>query len=191
MKQINFIVEIDKLKSIYRQTTLIDESRRENDAEHSWHLAMLTMLLAEYANKEDIDVLRVMKMVIIHDIVEIDAGDTFAYDYEGYKDKDEREKAAANRIFGLLPHDQGEEIHSLWREFEERETPEARFAAALDRVQPLIHNYYTKGGTWKKHEVTLEKVKKRFHCIAEGSEILAELVENIIDESVKEGYIKK
>lgn len=191
MKQINFIVEIDKLKSIYRQTTLIDESRRENDAEHSWHLAILTMLLSEYANKEDIDVLRVMKMVIIHDIVEIDAGDTFAYDSEGYKDKDEREKAAANRIFGLLPHDQGEEILSLWNEFEERQTPEARFAAALDRVQPLIHNYYTKGGTWIKHEVPLEKVKKRFHCIAEGSEILAELVENIIDESVKAGYIYK
>lgn len=191
MQQINFIIEIDKLKSIWRQTTLIDGSRRENDAEHSWHLAVMTMLLSEYANKKDIDVLRVMKMVIIHDLVEIDAGDTFAYDQEGYKDKEKREEEAANRIFSILPKDQYKEIYHLWREFEEGHTPEARFAAALDRVQPLLHNYYTEGGTWKQHNVTLDQVTKRFEPIKEGSEVLGKLVEEIINESVAKGYIRQ
>lgn len=191
MKQIEFIVEIDKLKSIYRQTTLMDETRHENDAEHSWHLAVLAMLLSEYANKKEINVMHVMKMVIIHDLVEIDAGDTFAFDYEGNKDKEEREEAAAERIFGILPEDQRDEVYGIWREFEDRLTPEAKFAAALDRIQPLLHNYYTKGGTWKRHHVTLDRVLKRFECIKEGSEELAKFVEDVIKESVEKGYINK
>lgn len=188
VKQFNFIVEIDKLKSILRQTTLIDDSRRENDAEHSWHLAIMAMLLSEYAN-DDVDVAKVIKMVLIHDLVEIDAGDTFAYDAIGYQDKEEREEKAAHRILGLLPKEQYHEMYQLWREFEERETPEAKFANALDRIQPLVHNFYTKGGTWVKHQINLEKVNRRFECVKEGSEILGEFVEHIIQESVKKGYI--
>lgn len=191
MKQIDFIVEIDKLKNVFRQTTLIDESRRENDAEHSWHLAMMAIVLSEYANREDIDILRVMKMVTIHDLVEIYAGDTFAYDSVDYCDKYEKEESAAIKIFALLPEDQGEELYNLWQEFEELKTDEAKFAAALDRIQPLLHNYYTNGGTWVKHGVTLEQVKKRFQYVAGGSKVLAKLVENIINESVKKGYIKE
>lgn len=191
MKQMDFIIEVDKLKSIYRQTTLIDKSRHENDAEHSWHLAMMALLLSEYADRDNIDLLKVIKMVIIHDLVEIDAGDTFAYDLDGYKDKEEREKKAANRIFGLLPKDQFEEIYNLWQEFEEAQTDEAKFAVALDRTQPMLHNYYTDGGTWKEHNVTLGQVLKRFEGIQKGSKVLGGFVKDIVDESVKREYIKK
>ena len=139
-KQMDFIIEIDKMKNIYRQTLVLNEDRAENDAEHSWHLAMMVMLLSEYAN-EPIDVLHTIKMVLIHDIVEIDAGDTYCYDEEGYKDKNERETKAAERIFGILPHDQKNEMYNLWLEFEDRKTPEAKFAAVLDRIQPIMLNY--------------------------------------------------
>lgn len=175
MKQMDFIIEVDKLKSIYRQTTLIDKSRHENDAEHSWHLAMMALLLSEYADRDNIDLLKVIKMVIIHDLVEIDAGDTFAYDLDGYKDKEEREKKAANRIFGLLPKDQFEEIYNLWQEFEEAQTDEAKFAVALDRTQPMLHNYYTDGGTWKEHNVTLGQVLKRFEGIQKAQKYWEDL----------------
>ena len=188
MNQLNFIVEIDKLKNVLRQTTLIDDSRRENDAEHSWHLAIMAMLLSEYAN-DAVDVLKVIKMVLIHDLVEIDAGDTFAYDVVGYEDKEEREEIAAHKILGILPTDQYQEIYQLWREFEDRITPEAKFANALDRIQPLIHNYYTKGGTWVKHHINRDKVNRRFECVKEGSESLGEFVEYIIEDSIKKGYI--
>lgn len=190
-KQIDFIVEVDKLKSIYRQTTLIDKSRKENDAEHSWHLSIMALLLSEYADNKDIDLLKVIKMVIVHDLVEIDAGDTFAYDVEGYKDKEERENRAANRIFGLLPKDQFNEIYNLWQEFEIGETNEAKFAGALDRIQPMLHNYYTNGGTWKEHNVKSDQVLRRCEGIFKGSKTLGEFAQDIIDESIKRKYIQK
>ncbi|HEU5140071.1 MAG TPA: HD domain-containing protein [Bacillales bacterium] len=190
-KQLDFIIEIDKLKNIYRQTILIDGSRRENDAEHSWHLAMMVMLLSDHANERGLDLLHSMKMVLIHDLVEIDAGDTFAYDEKGYEDKDEREQKAADRLFGLLPEEQGREIYGLWREFEERTTPEARFAAALDRFQPLLHNYYTEGASWKKHGITSNQVLERNKQIAEGSKDLWAFAEDLIRDAVEKGYLEQ
>lgn len=136
-RQIQFIIEIDKLKKIYRQTILMDGSRYENDAEHSWHLGVMAILLSEYVPEGDIDILKVIKMVLIHDIIEIDAGDTFCYDDNALNDKQEREQRAADRLFAILPPDQAQEFMELWQEFEERATVEARFAAALDRLQPL------------------------------------------------------
>jgi len=188
MKQINFIVEIDKLKSVLRQTTIMDASRKENDAEHSWHLAMMAILLSEYAN-EEVEVAKVMKKVLIHDLVEIDAGDTFAFDFVGHEDKAEREEKAARRIFSLLPEDQYKEVYDLWREFEDGDTPEARFARVLDRLQPLLHNYHTEGGTWQIHNIKRPLVEKRFECVKEGSEVLAALVAEIVEDSVKKGYL--
>ena len=190
-KQIDFIIEIDKLKKVERKTTLIDKSRYENAAEHSWHLAIMALLLWEHAQKDKIDLLKVIKMVIIHDLVEIDAGDTFAYDVEGYKDKNEREKRAADRIFTMLPKDQAEELYDLWEEFEMAETEESKFANAIDRLQPMLYNYYTKGGTWKKYNVSLEQVLKRFEGIRGSSDIIEEFALDIINESVKKGYIQK
>jgi putative hydrolase of HD superfamily len=153
-KQIAFIEEIDGLKKICRKTLLMDGTRCENDAEHSWHLAVMAMLLCEYS-AQHIDLLRVMKMVLIHDIVEIDAGDTYCYDCEGNVDKREREEKAAERLFSILPADQAAELRALWEEFEECKTPEARFAASLDRFQPLLHNYRTQGRSWKEHRITI------------------------------------
>ena len=187
--QIDFIVRIDRLKSIGRQTLLTDRSRRENSAEHSWHLALMTMLLAEYA-REPVDALRVMKMVLVHDLVEIDAGDTFCYDESAKEGQRERELAAADRIFTLLPADQTAELRALWDEFEARKTPEARFAAALDRLQPLFNNYLTRGGTWQEHAVVRSQVRRRTACIADGSPQLAEVAAAIIDAGVKNGYLK-
>ncbi|HEX7064017.1 MAG TPA: HD domain-containing protein [Bacillales bacterium] len=189
-KQIEFIIEIDKLKNIYRQTILMDGSRRENDAEHSWHLAMMAMLLSDYANERGLDLLHTMKMVLIHDLVEIDAGDTFAYDEKGYKDKDEREQQAANRLFQLLPEEQAGEIYGLWREFENCSTPEARFAVALDRFQPLLHNYYTEGASWKKHGIKSSQVLERNKQIAEGSKDLWAFAEELIRNAVEKGYLE-
>ena len=189
-KQIDFIIEIDKLKHIYRQTILMDGSRQENDAEHSWHLAVMAIFLSEYAKEEDLNILKVIKMVLIHDLVEIDAGDTFCYDEQGYLDKEEREQKAADRIFNLLPVDQAREIRELWEEFEERETGEARFAAALDRVQPLLHNYHTKGHAWQKHGTTSDKVLERCKYIGDSSPVLWDYVQKIIRDSVEKGYLK-
>ncbi|MCF6092884.1 HD domain-containing protein [Microaerobacter geothermalis] len=188
MMQIDFIREIDKLKHVYRQTLLMNGSRHENDAEHSWHLAVMAMLLKEHADKE-IDVLKVMKMVLIHDLVEIDAGDTFCYDDEAKVDKEERERKAADRIFHILPEDQAWELRNLWEEFEGRSTPEACFAAALDRIQPLLHNYYTKGQSWKEHGVTSDKVLDRNRPIKECSQTLWNLAQEIIRQSVEKGYL--
>lgn len=189
-KQIDFIIEIDKLKHIYRQTILMDGSRQENDAEHSWHLAVMAIFLSEYAKEADLDLLKVLKMVLIHDLVEIDAGDTFCYDEQGYLDKAEREQKAAARIFKLLPADQAREIRELWEEFEERQTPEARFAAALDRVQPLLHNYHTKGHAWQKHGTTSDKVLERCKYIGDSSPLLWKYIQKIIQDSVEKGYLK-
>ena len=188
-QQIQFIVEIDKLKRILRQTWLMDQSRRENDAEHSWHLAMMAILLAEYSREPELDLLRVLKMVLVHDIVEIDAGDTFVYDEEGFKDKAQREQAAADRLFGMLPADQAAEFRSLWDEFEARQTPEARYAAALDRLQPNLHNYYTQGRAWQEHGVTKAQVIARNRHMAEGAPRLWEFAQGLFDDAVRRGYL--
>jgi len=188
-QQLSFIVEIDKLKTVIRQSLLIDMSRRENSAEHSWHLAMMATVLTEYA-KEQVDVLRVLKMLLVHDIVEVDAGDTFAYDTAGYTDKDEREQKAAERIFGLLPEEQGRELRALWEEFEARSTADSKYANALDRLQPLLHNSRTQGGTWRIHNVTTDKVIKRMEPIKIGMPEIYPMVEKIIEDACAAGWIK-
>lgn len=187
-KQLEFIREIDKAKTVLRRSVLLDRSRRENDAEHSWHLAVMAILLVEYAN-EPVDLLKVVKMLLIHDLVEIDAGDTYAYDAKGHEDKYEREQRAADRIFGLLPQEQGEELRRLWEEFEERRTPEARFAVAMDRLQPVMLNYLTEGVVWRQHGVKSEQVIARNRHIAEGSEVLWEAAAEYIQDAVRKGYL--
>lgn len=182
------MIEIDKLKTIERKTKIISGSRLENDAEHSWHLAMMAMILYPLAN-DQVDVFKVIKMLLVHDLVEIDAGDTFAYDEQGHVDKYDREVAAAKRLFGLLPEEQGTELMELWLEFENKETSEARFAASLDRLQPLIHNYLNQGDTWKKYNITSEQVINRNKEIANGSEPLWEYAQQIIRKSVDQGIL--
>ncbi len=189
-QQIAFVMEIDKLKTILRQTSLMDNSRRENSAEHSWHLAVMALTLGEYA-EVGTDLTRVVKMVLVHDIVEIDAGDTFAYDAVGYTDKNEREEQAATRIFGLLPDEQRDELMALWHEFEAITTPEARFANALDRLEPLLGNYATGGGSWQKPGVTLAKIQKRMEPIGKVSAALGEYVQQILADSIAKGYIRE
>jgi putative hydrolase of HD superfamily len=186
--QVRFILEIDRLKCVFRQTVLLDRSRRENDAEHSWHLALMAVVLAEHA-REPVDVGRVVRMVLVHDLVEIDAGDTFCYDEEGARDKAEREERAAERVFGLLPADQAGEFRALWDEFEAMETPEAKFAAALDRFQPLLHNAYTRGMAWRKHWVTADQVTARNAHIADGAPALWDLAQRLIRDAVAQGHL--
>ena len=190
-RQLAFVMEIDKLKSILRRTYITDKSRRENSGEHSWHFALMALVLAEYANEPDIDVLHAVKMALVHDIVEIDAGDTFLYDTAGASDKAEREQAAALRIFGMLPDDQRDELMALWREFEERRTPEARYAAAVDRLQPMMHNYYTGGAAWREHGIRSAQVLELNSRIAEGSERLWAYARRIIQDSVDKGYLER
>ena len=188
-RQMAFLREIDKLKSVYRRTLLMDGSRFENDAEHSWHLAVMAVLLAEHANTRDLDLGKVIRMVLAHDLVEIDAGDTYVYDTAGNVGKVEREARAAERIFGLLPGDQAAEFRALWDEFETRETPEARFAAALDRVQPLLHNFATRGVVWRQHGITSDRVAERNRHVVEGSRALWTYAEGLIREAVARGYL--
>ncbi|MHA1136974.1 MAG: HD domain-containing protein [Candidatus Thorarchaeota archaeon] len=188
-QQIHFLKEIDDLKQILRQTVLIKDKRQENDAEHSWHLAMLVMVLSEYSNDSSIDLLRTLKMVLIHDLVEIDAGDTFCYDEEGREGKVEREREAAHRIFSILPSEMTQEYIDLWEEFEAMETPEAQFAASVDRLQPLLLNLYSEGYAWKKHGIKKSQVIERNHHIAKGSLVLWEFAQNLIDEAVSRGYL--
>lgn len=187
-RQIKFIAEMDKLKQVYRQTYLLDRSRKENDAEHSWHISVMAVLLSEYSN-EKIDVFKVVKMLLIHDIVEIDAGDSFIYDIKLHEDKKAREEKAADRLFNILPEDQAREFRSLWDEFESRSTAESKFAAALDRVQPLLHNYLTQGKSWQEHGISPEHVYARNRHIEEGSEELWDFARSLIDESVDKGYL--
>ncbi|SEK25645.1 putative hydrolases of HD superfamily [Ruminococcus sp. YRD2003] len=188
-KQLDFMIELDKMKNLYRQTYVLCEDRKENDAEHSWHLAILAMMLSEYSN-EPVDVLHVIKMVLVHDVVEIDAGDTYCYDSEGYKSKAEREEKAAQRIFGLLPDDQQAEFYSLWREFEDSETADARFAALLDRLQPLTLNY-TKGGiSWQEHGIRKEQVLARNTEYFGVSDKIAEAIKEMIDDAADKGWLK-
>lgn len=188
-QQIQFIIEIDKLKQILRQTLLTDGSRQENSAEHSWHLALMAVVLAEYAPVPGIDVLRVIKMLLIHDLVEIDAGDTFCYDMQGNQSKAVREKQAATRLFGLLPEEQGAELRSLWEEFEAQETADAQFATALDRLQPLLHNQQTQGGTWRIHGITVAQVQQRMQPIETGAPALWSFVQQVLEECITVGYI--
>ncbi|MEO2263193.1 HD domain-containing protein [Dorea sp. YH-dor228] len=189
-QQFEFIREIDKEKFIGRQTYLSDGRRKENDAEHAWHMAIMTILLSEYAN-EEIDVLKTVTMLLIHDIVEIDAGDTYAYDEEAKKTQKEREQKAAERIFGLLPPDQGEKFKKIWEEFEARETKEARFARTMDNLQPVMLNDATDGKAWVEHGVHLEQIMKRNQNTAEGSETLWEYAyQNFILPNVEKGRIK-
>lgn len=189
--QFEFIREIDGLKKISRQTYLSDGSRKENDTEHSWHLALMAVLLSEYAN-ENVDLLRVITMVLVHDIVELDAGDTYAYDDAGNATKREREVAAADRIFNILPADQAKYLRNLWDEFEEDSTPEARFAHTLDHVQPVMLNDASGAKTWKEHAIKLSQVLKRNSSTAKGSEKLWEYTyNNFIEPNVKTGSIEK
>ena len=187
-RDIDFIIELDKMKSILRQNSLIDGSRKENDAEHSWHIAVMAMVLHEYSNLP-IDLCKVIKMLLIHDLVEIYAGDTFCYDEEGNETKEERELKAAEKLFNMLDEDKGKELRSLWAEFEERKTNEAIFAAAMDRLQPLFSNYYNEGGTWKKFNVNKEAVYKRIEPIKEASDEIWKLVTNMIEDAIRKGYI--
>ena len=170
-KQLAFCKEIDKEKEIFRQTYLADGSRKENDAEHAWHMALMTILLSEYAN-EEIDVLRTITILLIHDLVEIYAGDTYAYSEAGKDSQKERETVAADRIFGMLPEDQGGKLRALWEEFEERKTPEARFARTMDNIQPLMLNAASEGKSWTEHSVRLQQVLNRNRHTGEGSEEL-------------------
>lgn len=187
-RQIEFLVEIDRLKSIVRQTLLVDGSRQEDSAEHSWHLAVLAMVLAEHS-RDRIDLFRVLKMILVHDLVEIDAGDTYCYDEEANRDKAEREQRAADRIFGLLPDEQGAEFRSLWEEFESRQTTDAIFAASLDRLQPLLNNFRSGGIMWKKHGIKKDQVYMRNSPMQEGSQVLWEFAETMIEDAIAKGWI--
>ncbi|MDI9880267.1 HD domain-containing protein [Flectobacillus longus] len=190
LKQIAFIKEIDKVKYIQRKTKLFNSDRNENDAEHSWHLAIMAVVLAEHSN-ENIDVLKVIKMLLIHDIVEIDAGDTFIYDTQKNHTNTDEERLAANRIFGLLPKAQAEELIEIWEEFEAGETKEAKFAKSMDRLEPLLQNTSNNGGTWAEFGVDYDKVYNKKKVIKDGSEVIWDYAENLINESVDKGILKK
>ncbi len=179
--QLHFIVEIDKLKSVLRQTSLIHEARHENSAEHSWHLAMMALVLAEYA-PEPVDLLHLVKMLLVHDLVEIEAGDTFCFDAQANLDKAAREQLAAAQLFGLLPEEQGVTLRALWDEFEAQQSVEARVADALDRLQPLLQNYHSQGHTWRQHRITLAQVQARIAPIQAGLPTLWPEVQRMIEE---------
>ena len=189
-QQLSFILEIDKEKNIFRQTHLSGHGRRENDAEHAWHMAIMAYLLQEYSN-EPVDVLRVIMMCLIHDVVEIDAGDTYAYDEEGLKTQQAREDAAKERIYSLLPPDQKQKLIAIFDEFEENRTPEAKFAHAMDNFQPLLLNHSNDGGDWQEHQVNEKQVYARQSKTREGSEVLYELTDRILQENISKGYIKR
>lgn len=187
-RQLAFVREIDAAKRVLRQNPLADGTRRENDAEHMWHLAVMAVVLAEHAT-EPVDLLRVLKMLLVHDIVEIDAGDTFVYDEAARAGKVEREREAAERIFGLLPGDQGAELHALWEEFEAQATPEARFAAAVDRLLPMMLNHAAGGGAWAMHGITNDRVRARNEHIAGVAPELWEAARALIDDAVARGIL--
>ena len=187
-QQLSFIIELDKLKTVLRQTPLTDRSRRENSAEHSWHLAMMAFLLAEYA-PEPVDVCRVVRMVLVHDVVEIDAGDTPAHDVAGNATKPERERKAADRIFALLPEEQGRELRALWEEFEAMQTPEAKYANSLDRLQPLLNNSRSQGGDWKTRGARRSYVLDRMQPVRTGLPKMWPVVMNIVDHACAEGWL--
>lgn len=206
-KQLEFLLTLDKLKNVYRQTYILCDDlpqgskefddnfkekkllpRRENDAEHSFSLAIAAAVLAEYSN-EPVEVAKVMKMVLVHDAVEIYAGDTYCYDDEGAKTKETREKAAAEKIFGTLPEEQAAEYRALWDEFERNDTPEARFSNAMDRIQPLLLNYSREGYSWKEHGVNSSQVRKRFDKVKDGSTELGKMVDDLLDKAIENGFL--
>lgn len=206
-KQLEFLLTLDKLKNVYRQTYILCDDlpqgskefddnfkekkplpRRENDAEHSFSLAIAAAVLAEYSN-EPVDVAKVMKIVLVHDAVEIYAGDTYCYDDEGAKTKEAREKAAAEKIFGTLPEEQAAEYRALWDEFERNDTPEARFSNAMDRIQPLLLNYSREGYSWKEHGVNSSQVRKRFDRVKDGSAELGQMVDDLLDKAIENGFL--
>lgn len=187
-QQVTFIECLDRLKLVLRQNLVMDETRRENSAEHSWHIATMAMVMAEYA-PHPVDLLRVIKMLLVHDVVEIEAGDTFCYDIAGNQDKEEREKQAALRLFGMLPTDQAGEFHALWDEFEEGETVEAGFANALDRFQVLLQNVNTRGGTWRIHAIEKARVLERMRPIRSGAPALWPLVESYLEQACATGIL--
>lgn len=189
-KQMAFIHEIDKLKYIQRKTRLFNSMRHENDAEHSWHLAMMAMVLAEHAN-EKVDVMKVVKMLLIHDIVEIDSGDIFLYDTNANHDNTVEEQKAAKRIFGLLPEHQAEEFISLWEEFEAGITAESRFAKTIDRLEPVLQNVSNEGGTWSEFDVKYDTVLKKTCKMKDGSEALWDHTQHLFEESISRGILKK
>lgn len=190
LKQMDFIKEIDKIKYIERRTKLFNSNRRENDAEHSWHLAMMAIVLAEHSN-EPVDILKVVKMVLIHDIVEIDSGDIFIYDTEMNHNNSEEERKASQRIFGMLPREQAEEFIALWEEFEANETAEAKFAKAVDRLEPLLQNSSNNGGTWQEYGVKHSQVIDKKIIINEGSETLWDYTTDLLDRCVEKGILSK
>jgi len=189
--QIEFILEVDKLKKIMRQTMLMDRSRQENSAEHSWHIALIVLVLSEYVEADNLNLLRVIKLLLTHDLVEIDAGDTYCYDESGIQDQKERETRAADRIFNILPEDQAKSFRGLWDEYEDRKTPESRFANALDRFQPLLHNYFTQGHSWRQHGIQKKQVLSRMQPVEEGASLLWDYVTALIDDAVAKGYLEK
>ncbi len=188
--QVAFITEVDKLKEVFRQTVVTQSRRAENSAEHSWHFALMVVVLAEHSNHQPLDVLRILKIVLIHDLVEIDAGDTFAYDAKNMTDQHEREAKAATRIFGLLPPDQAAEFRALWDEFEAQQTPEAKFAMACDRFHPMLLNCLTDGHAWQKHGVTQDRVLARNIPVATGSQAIWEYAVRMIDDAVGKGHLR-
>ncbi|MBE2213625.1 MAG: HD domain-containing protein [Opitutaceae bacterium] len=187
-RQVAFLVECDRLKEIFRQTLNTQSRRQENDAEHSWALCLFVITLAEHSNTP-VDVLRILKMLLIHDLVEIDAGDTFAYDTARMADQHEREARAADRIFGLLPPDQGAEFRGLWDEFEAKQTPESKFATAVDRFQPMLLNCLTEGAAWRRHGVTQHQVVARNAHVAQGSQAMWEFIAAKVNEAVQAGHL--
>ncbi len=190
LQQLRFLREIDGMKNVWRQTRLVDDSRRENDAEHTWELVVMALTLEEYA-PTGTDLLQVLRLLALHDIVEVDAGDTFAFDASGHRDKQTREAAAAERIFGLLPPDQADYFRSLWDEYEEQTTQEAQFALCIDRLQPFLHNIYTRGGTWSEHDIRREQVLQRNRPWAQHIPALWQLVQDWTDQAVKDGILKE
>ena len=189
-QQIQFLVEFDKVKNIFRQTYLADGKRKENDAEHSWHIALMAFVLKEYV-KEPIDVMKVMLMVLIHDLVEIDAGDTYAYDSVGVLDKREREEKAADRIFGLLPKDQGSYFRELWEEFEAYETADAKYAHLLDNFQPILLNDASGGKSWAEHGVKKSQIYKRNEKVEETSDAVWQKIQAIVQKNIDLGNVKE
>ena len=187
--QIRFLMEADKLKQVLRRSHLNGKQRRENSAEHSWHLTLMALVLAEHAATADMDLIRVLKMLVVHDLVEIDAGDTFAYDEAAKRDQHEREQRAADRIFPLLPPEQAAELRAVWDEFEARQSAEARFALALDRLQPILLNYFNGGPGWQEHGVTAPQVRALNASIGEGSPELWRYAQELIDAAVRHGFL--
>ena len=189
-QQLKFTAEIDKMTGILRRTMLVDGSRRENDAEHSWHIAVMALLFAEYTT-QPVDISRAIKMCVVHDLIEIYAGDTFAYDTKGNLDKAQREEAAADKLFAMLPQEQGQEIRSLWEEFDAMQTPDAKYAACMDRLQPFLHNTLTGGHTWVQNGTCRPMVEKRMSIIKEFMPQIYPWVEKNLDNAIEKGWLKK